>query len=128
MEAAILSTLAQAGTHGYELLDQIQTLVGDQVCVDPGSTYRMLRAMEEAGLVRSSWHTLESGPSRRVYVITTEGLEYLRELSVFLAQRAAAMARLATQAEKAASSTPPAESDPQKPTEAPEAGTETDSS
>jgi DNA-binding PadR family transcriptional regulator len=46
--------------------------------IDPGFLYRTLRAMEEEGLVRSSWDTSGSGPARRVYTLTDEGRAVLR--------------------------------------------------
>ena len=39
--------------------------------------YRHLRDMEENGLVCSEWNTDETGPARRIYRITAEGLEVL---------------------------------------------------
>ena len=51
LEVAILASLAESTSHGYNLVDQIEALTGDLVCNDPGSMYRLLRAMEEEGLV-----------------------------------------------------------------------------
>jgi PadR family transcriptional regulator PadR len=106
LETAILSSLAEATTHGYNLVDQIEALTGDLICIDPGSMYRLLRAMEEDGLVSSSWQTPEAGPSRRVYEITDRGLEALEIMAKSLSQRAASMERLAAQAMAAAQITP----------------------
>jgi DNA-binding PadR family transcriptional regulator len=41
--------------------------------------YTMLRRMEKAELVVSKWDVKSSGPAKRVYRITEEGLEYLKE-------------------------------------------------
>lgn len=103
LEVAILSSLAEATTHGYNLVDQIEALTGDLVCNDPGSMYRLLRAMEEQGLVSSSWQTPEAGPSRRVYVITERGIKALELMAQSLSQRAASMQQLADHATKAIS-------------------------
>jgi PadR family transcriptional regulator PadR len=102
LEVAILASLADNTAHGYDLAEQITAVAGDQVCVDTGSMYRLLRAMEEQGLVSSSWQTQETGPSRRVYVITPRGIEALEQLAGFLSHRAVAMQRLADHAEQAA--------------------------
>jgi DNA-binding PadR family transcriptional regulator len=40
--------------------------------------------MEELGLVKSSWSTEGSGPARRLYQITSEGMEHLRAWAVHL--------------------------------------------
>jgi DNA-binding PadR family transcriptional regulator len=101
LEVAILSSLAESTSHGYNLVDQIEALTGDLVCNDPGSMYRLLRAMEEEGLVSSSWQTPEAGPSRRVYVITERGIEALELMARSLSQRAASMQQLADHAAQA---------------------------
>ena len=101
LEAAILASLAESTSHGYNLVDQIEALTSDLVCNDAGSMYRLLRAMEEDGLVSSSWQTPEAGPSRRVYVITERGIEALELMARSLAQRADSMQRLADHATQA---------------------------
>src|SRR5215216_6045261 len=45
--------------------------------VDPGMLYRLLRAMEQEGLVRSSWQGSEIGPPRRTYQLSDEGQDWL---------------------------------------------------
>lgn len=101
LEVAILSSLAESTSHGYNLVDQIEALTGDLVCIDPGSMYRLLRAMEEEGLVSSSWQTPEAGPSRRVYVISERGIEALELMARSLSQRAASIQQLADHAAQA---------------------------
>jgi DNA-binding PadR family transcriptional regulator len=39
----------------------------------------MLRRMEEAGFVISQWDTTGSGPAKRVYRITQDGIDYLKD-------------------------------------------------
>lgn len=102
LETAILASLAESTSHGYDLVDQIDSLASTLVCVDAGSMYRMLRGMEEEGLVTSSWETAESGPSRRVYVINERGLEALEMMARSLSQQAASMEQLAEHARQAA--------------------------
>jgi PadR family transcriptional regulator PadR len=102
LEAAILASIAESTTHGYDLVQQIDTLAADLVCIDPGSMYRLLRDLEEQGLVESSWQTPESGPSRRVYAITAQGIEALGLMAESLGLRAASMKRLSDYTAKAA--------------------------
>ncbi len=102
LEVAILASLADTTSHGYDLVERIGAMVGELVCLDSGTMYRMLRGMEEAGLVSSSWQTAEAGPSRRVYTISEQGLSVLRSLAVGLSERASALERLAAQALAAA--------------------------
>lgn len=79
----LLLQLARAPAHGYELLERMGE-AGDGAGIDPGFLYRTLRALEEDGLVQSSWDTAGSGPARRVYAITDLGWEYLQAWSVHI--------------------------------------------
>ena len=102
LETSILASLAESTAHGYDLVAQIDALAADLVCIDPGSMYRLLRGLEDQGLVRSSWQTPEAGPSRRMYVITDEGVEALEVMAQSLSMRATAMQKLAEYAAQAA--------------------------
>ena len=102
LEASILALLAESASHGYELVEQVNGVAADLVCIDPGSMYRLLRGLEQQGLVRSSWETADAGPSRRVYVITEQGAEALEFMAESLSLRARSMQRLADQAASAA--------------------------
>ena len=76
IQPRLLLQLAKQPAHGYELMETLgQT--GDLASSDPGNLYRVLRGLEEEGLVRSNWDTSGAGPARRVYELTEEGLEYL---------------------------------------------------
>src|ERR671936_866291 len=65
-EPALLLLLRERPTHGYELLDALPPLTGD-ARVDMGNLYRVLRALEEDGLVSSRWEAGEPGPAKRRY-------------------------------------------------------------
>ena len=41
--------------------------------IDMGNLYRVLRALEEDGLVSSEWRDDLPGPAKRTYAITDEG-------------------------------------------------------
>ena len=71
-EAALLLLLAERPTHGYELLDALPALVGSER-VDVGNLYRVLRSLEDEGLVRSEWSAELPGPAKRTYWLTDEG-------------------------------------------------------
>jgi DNA-binding PadR family transcriptional regulator len=68
--------LHQGKSHGYELARELSPFgLGE---LDPSLVYRMLRAMETAGLVVSEWDAdVEAGMPRRVYHLTAEGDEHL---------------------------------------------------
>ncbi len=90
LRPCLLLLLAEGTSHGYELLDQVGELGLDRV--DPGGLYRCLRAMDEEGLVRSSWAPSASGPARRTYDLTDEGREWLHVVAGPLADVARALA------------------------------------
>src|SRR5436190_23425627 len=75
-EPALLLLLAERPTHGYELLERLPALVGDER-VDVGNLYRFLRALEDEGLVVSEWSAELPGPAKRTYTLTDEGRRLL---------------------------------------------------
>jgi PadR family transcriptional regulator, regulatory protein PadR len=75
IQPRLLLQLAQKPAHGYELLDMISR--EDEPNTDAGSLYRILRSMEEEGLVTSSWDTSGGGAARRVYQMTDQGIDHL---------------------------------------------------
>jgi PadR family transcriptional regulator PadR len=75
IQPRLLLQLAQKPAHGYELMEVISQ--GDELSTDPGSLYRLLRAMEEDGLVKSNWDTSGGGAARRIYQITDQGMDHL---------------------------------------------------
>ena len=95
-EPAVLLLLRDRPAHGYELLDQLAELLpGERV--DMGNLYRVLRALEEDGLVSSEWDESSPGPAKRVYRLTPAGSAVLanwvaaldaarRRIDVFLAR------------------------------------------
>lgn len=75
LRPCLLLLLAERPGHGYELLEQVGAFGLERA--DPGGLYRALRSMEQEGLVSSWWEHSTSGPARRTYQITDEGLEWL---------------------------------------------------
>jgi DNA-binding PadR family transcriptional regulator len=71
-EASLLVLLAERPTHGYELLEALPALTGEER-VDVGNLYRVLRGLEEEGLVRSEWSAELPGPAKRTYWLTDDG-------------------------------------------------------
>lgn len=71
-EPAILLLLRERPAHGYELLELLPELTGEQR-VEMGNLYRLLRALEEEGLLSSKWDETSPGPAKRRYAITERG-------------------------------------------------------
>src|SRR5215213_7664773 len=83
--AAILLLLHERAAHGYDLLDRLPELTGDDR-VDVGNLYRVLRRLEEQGLVRSEWDESIAGPAKRTYELTDAGREALERWAASLAE------------------------------------------
>ncbi len=89
MKPSLLLALREGrARYGYDLLTIIQDYGFVQGKAPPGMVYRHLRQLEEEGFVRSAWETEDSGPARRVYEITAEGLEALAAWVDFMKHQA----------------------------------------
>ena len=76
VEPSLLLLLRERPLHGYELLERIPEL-GVEGRVDIGNLYRLLRGLEEEGLVTSEWNAELPGPAKRTYELTDEGRRLL---------------------------------------------------
>ena len=72
-EPALLLLLREHPAHGLDLLERLPDLIGEQR-VEMGNLYRLLRSLEEEGLVVSEW-----ADGKRTYAITDAGLRLLDE-------------------------------------------------
>lgn len=79
LRPCILLLLREERSHGYALLQRLRPLGFTRD--DPGRLYRALRALEEEGLVHSSWEQSYDGPDRRIYRTTRAGHEELHRLA-----------------------------------------------
>jgi PadR family transcriptional regulator PadR len=77
LRPCLLLLLHESPAHGYELRERLRPLGFNRD--DPGRLYRALRALEDAGLVSSAWHSSAGGPDRRTYELTPAGEERLLE-------------------------------------------------
>ncbi|KKT58096.1 MAG: Transcriptional regulator, PadR-like protein family [Candidatus Amesbacteria bacterium GW2011_GWA1_44_24] len=76
IEPCILLLLSMGTSHGYGLMEDLEKHCGEKV--DIGNLYRTLRRMETLGWVTSDWGENKSGPDRRIYTITQEGIDSLK--------------------------------------------------
>jgi poly-beta-hydroxybutyrate-responsive repressor len=76
VEPSLLLLLRERPLHGYELLDRLPEL-GVEGRIDIGNLYRLLRGLEDEGLVRSEWSADLPGPAKRTYELTAEGRRVL---------------------------------------------------
>lgn len=87
VEPAVLAALLREGGHGYDLRKSISSFSGDDLCVDHGGLYRILRRLEDEGYVRSAWAEGDAGPQRREYELTPAGIELAADWVAHLKER-----------------------------------------
>jgi len=95
VQPRLLLQLARKPAHGYELMEALDEGAEGQA-PDPGTLYRTLRALEEDGLVCSTWDTEGAGPARRVYELTEQGIEFLHAWAVSIRGTRAQLDRFLT--------------------------------
>ena len=80
LTAHLLALLNGWSAYGYELAQRLEEAgLGHY---NKGSIYRILRQMEDSGLVSSSWDTSKDGPARRIYDMTDAGSMFLKNWMV----------------------------------------------
>src|SRR5581483_2764746 len=84
VEPAILLLLNEGPRHGYELIERLPELAGEER-VDVGNLYRILRSLEEEGIVVSEWSADLPGPAKRTYSLTDAGRSLLGKWAEALA-------------------------------------------
>lgn len=77
LRPAVLLLLAEEPMHGYELAGRLKELGVGRAGMDPSLVYRVLRMLESAGIARSALDDTGTGPARKVYSLTPEGMELL---------------------------------------------------
>src|SRR5881398_2436478 len=73
VEPALLLLLRERPHHGYELIERLPAIAGEETRIDVGNLYRLLRALEAEGVVTSEWSAELPGPAKRTYELTAEG-------------------------------------------------------
>ena len=99
VEPVLLLMLKEKGrSYGYDLSADLSRYAFTDAEIEKAVLYRTLRRLEENGYVTSDWDTEEPGPARRVYSLTREGKQHLREWADVLTNVAGAMNRFVKQA------------------------------
>lgn len=76
-ELLILTIIKEKPIHGSELHRILKERYG--LDIPRAIIYMLLRKMEDEGLIVSQWDIGESGPAKRIYRITEEGLDHLND-------------------------------------------------
>lgn len=75
LTAHLLAMLNGWSAYGYELAQRLEE--SGLGTYNKGSIYRLLRQLEDSGMVSSTWDTSKDGPARRIYDLTDGGSLFL---------------------------------------------------
>jgi len=78
LDLMVLKILSRRpGLHGYAIMTAIKEMSEDVLRPEEGSLYPALHRMEEAGWVKATWVTKDTGRRARMYEMTKAGAEQL---------------------------------------------------
>lgn len=69
----ILSILDGREDYGYRIIQKIQDISDGKIRATTGTLYPALHALENEGLLASSWKSVENAPDRKYYRLTEKG-------------------------------------------------------
>ncbi len=69
----VLHVLRLGASHGYAIARSVESRSGEALRLGEGTLYPVLRALESDGLISGAWETVDGGPARRIYRLTTAG-------------------------------------------------------
>ena len=77
LDSLVLAVLADAPAHGYAISARLEELGAGEIA--GGTLYPVLKKLDKAGFINADWELGESGPARKVYLLTKEGKAHLAE-------------------------------------------------
>lgn len=86
-QPAILLLLVTSRSHGYEIIQKLNQMDCIDGELEAATVYRMLRRMEQEGMIVSRWEHGEFGPARRQYELTARGRQLLDDWVAALKER-----------------------------------------
>ncbi|AEA01469.1 MULTISPECIES: PadR family transcriptional regulator [Aerococcus] len=75
LEMLVLQQLRERDCYGYELVQEIS----EHIAISEGTIYPLLRRLNKEALVTTYLKESESGPPRKYYKISSQGLATLQE-------------------------------------------------
>ena len=79
LEYCILTVLSKKEAYPSEIIGELKDA---KLIVVEGTLYPLLTRLKNAGLLRYNWVESSSGPPRKYYGLTEEGITFLNELKV----------------------------------------------
>jgi PadR family transcriptional regulator, regulatory protein PadR len=78
LDVLILTALAGAPLHGYDVVEWIRRTTDGSVEIDDGALYMALHRMERRGWLDAEWRVSPKGRRAKYYRLTAEGRRELR--------------------------------------------------
>ena len=80
VQPAVMAVLAKEPLHGYVIVQRLAAMrMFHGQRPDPTGVYRVLKAMEQQGLVKSTWQLADVGPAKRQIALMPAGRACLRQ-------------------------------------------------
>lgn len=64
---------AEGENYGYQIIQRIQDLTDGKVHWTTSTLYPVLHSLENSGLLKSEWRSVENAPRRKYYKLTAKG-------------------------------------------------------
>lgn len=77
LEYCIVSLLADHEVYTAELIDRLKAA---NLLVTEGTLYPLLNRLQKSGVLQYRWEESESGPPRKYYSLTENGVNFVAEL------------------------------------------------
>jgi DNA-binding PadR family transcriptional regulator len=85
IEPVLLLMIRERGqTYGYNLSNELDKYAFTDAEIERAALYRTLKILESNGFVVSEWDVEGSGPARKLYSLTKEGDQHLRQWALVL--------------------------------------------
>lgn len=78
LEYCILQIISRGEIYASDMLDE---LTSAKIMVVEGTLYPLLTRLRKSGLVGYKWVESNSGPPRKYYTLTAEGVDFLNQLN-----------------------------------------------
>ena len=87
IHACVLCELSKGPNYGYELMSKLPGFGIGEEDINISTLYRCLKKLEDDKLIESNWEEGTSGPDKKVYNITQDGVEDLKNTILFIEDR-----------------------------------------
>lgn len=79
LEYCILTVISKKESYPSDIIEELKKA---ELIVVEGTLYPLLTRLKNAGLLRYNWVESSSGPPRKYYALTEEGINFLNELKI----------------------------------------------